>query len=844
MSDAETIRDDESPIQKGGMGYEPGQFVGAGRFQLLSILGQGGGGFVWRGYDEVLETEIALKFLPKKVRNDPRAFANLREEVLNSRRLAHPNIVTIFNLEKHGEEEPFISMELVRGRNLSQALMDQPGQTFLWEQLHPLVEQLCSALAYAHQLRVVHRDLKPSNLMLTETDQLKLADFGISRMMSDTETRMHVRKQVSGTLLYMSPQQLEGKSAKPADDIYSLGATLYELVSGTPPFYRGEILHQILTMEAQPLQQRLAEREVCNPVPASVRTTIQRCLAKDPADRPSDIEEVAADLELGLKLPGVRTKPVTARTFPTARPPPIAPTPGAPETRARTPPEPTNAEEPAEVESKTSWAKIFVIAVLGLVLLATTWVVFNPAWLRPGRNRPADTNELQNAGSSNLPPVTGTSTPKSPTNTAPVEAVWTNPAPGESTTTPIPPPPTEAQLSILARGQNVSVVLKAKSTGVEFRGNIKTNIVVPPGLYRLTGTTHAWKVPFVMEDLELAAGRTQIVSVATVKVESEPPGADVWDGMRPLGQTPLEFPVLRMVNCTLRLEKAGYYTVSLPSRMVIDNDTIGPVRLARAKHPTVGGYTNSLGAPFFPVAEGVWICATETKLGHYRTFARQWPTFRGKHLSLSGLSDVTEGWARSPRNPSEKRTDDDPAVNVSFVDAVKFCKWLTLVEHEQKALEKEWEYRLPTDAEWGKAAGLAQEPGATPFARSRDLQLQDVFPWGPGRSPPSNFANYNETNHDRYPTLAAVFDLPPNALGLHHMHGNVSEWCGDEFGEKPRPPAKRSGEQHSPPVERSVRGGSYLTDRIDHMRTNYREGILEDQESRNVGFRIVLSKKP
>ncbi len=849
MSDDETLREGAGGAGLGGTDKEVGQMVWEGRFQLLGVLGQGGGGWVWRAYDEVLDVEVALKFLPRQVHNDPRTLASLRAEVLNSRRLAHPNIVTIFNLERHGGEDPFISMELVRGRNLSQVLSEQPGQFLPWEAVVPLIEQLGAALAYAHQERVVHRDLKPSNLMVTEEGLLKLADFGISRLMSETETRLRVRQQASGTLLYMSPQQLEGKGARPSDDLYSLGATLYELLSGTPPFYRGEVLHQILTVEAQPLQQRLSERGICSAVPVAARTTILRCLAKSAEDRPQSVEELMEAMELKLSPPGVRSR--------IALPAGLVRGPGLPATTRReaevvpvvVPASPAWKEEPeptgegALAEEATSagrgwrgWravvAVVALVAVLGVI--GTALVLMNRSPLGEEPEGPPPGVAPPPGGE------VGREVEAQPETTGPERKEG---AGAQSSTVTKEVAPKAGRLAVTARGQDLRVELRAKASGSRMQFMAREPLELPPGHYALRATAPAWRVPFEMEDVEVVEGRPRVVELATVRVLSEPPGAEVWDGERLVGTTPVEFPVSKGHVCRLRLGLPGYYEEEPREREIDDDKTVGPITLVRANHPTVGVYINGLGMPFFPVGAEVWMCAHETAVGHYRTFMGEWPDFRRRYLELSGLAEPAEGWARQVRTkPTERRSNEDPVGYVPWVDAVKFCLWLTLREREQKRLDPGWEYRLPSDAEWGKGAGLEEEPGATPYERARDPRLQEVFPWGTSIKPVFGTANYHGTNHDPYGSLAVVSALPTNRWGLHHMYGNLSEWCLDEFGAPPDAGARGGGRARVAVPERTVRGASFMTDRIDHMRVNYREGFAETNQSPNIGFRVVLTK--
>src|SRR5262249_15795128 len=160
--------------------------------------------------------------------------------------------------------------------------------------------QLCEALDYAHNYaRVIHRDLKPANLMVNRRGELKISDFGIARSLSDTVGRLTVEQGRSGTLVYMSPQQLEGKRGTHLDDIYSLGATLYDLLTSQPPFYSGNIDRQIHERVPPSMTER---RKDLNIEPASVppiwEQVVAACLQKDPAKRPQSAMEVAHGLQL------------------------------------------------------------------------------------------------------------------------------------------------------------------------------------------------------------------------------------------------------------------------------------------------------------------------------------------------------------------------------------------------------------------------------------------------------------------------------------------------------------------------------------------------------------------
>src|SRR5438067_13698292 len=140
--------------------------VGAGRFTLVRPLGRGGMGEVWLAQDERLGEPVALKFLPPEVRADPVALHELRRETARSQKLTHPNIVRIHDLHEDPDGLAFIAMEFVDGPTLSALRIDQPNRVLPWDYLKSLIQQLCTALEYAHSEDVIHRDLKPGNIMV------------------------------------------------------------------------------------------------------------------------------------------------------------------------------------------------------------------------------------------------------------------------------------------------------------------------------------------------------------------------------------------------------------------------------------------------------------------------------------------------------------------------------------------------------------------------------------------------------------------------------------------------------------------------------------------------------
>lgn len=291
---------------------QPGRRVFA-RYTLHHEIGRGGMGVVWRVRDEELERDIALKFLPEAVAHDPEAIRDLKRETRRCLELTHPHIVRVYDLVQDAGAAA-IAMELVEGQSLARHKAEAPGACLNVTELAPLVAQLCSAIDYAHRTaKVAHRDLKPANLLVTTAGLLKVTDFGIARSLSETHTRLtgSAATDTSGTLLYMSPQQLAGDQPSAADDIYALGVTLYELLTGKPPFYRGEVLTQVRERSPAPLAaHRQAVGAEGEPIPPVWETVILACLAKTPAGRPASAADVARQLGLVPALTALSTSPV------------------------------------------------------------------------------------------------------------------------------------------------------------------------------------------------------------------------------------------------------------------------------------------------------------------------------------------------------------------------------------------------------------------------------------------------------------------------------------------------------------------------------------------------------
>jgi serine/threonine protein kinase/tetratricopeptide (TPR) repeat protein len=354
------------------------------RYRVIRELGRGGMGVVLLAHDTALDIPVAVKLVPDLVVKDTEAVADLRKEVLRGMALNHDGVVRTHHFEKD-ERGAGIVMEFVEGDNLTELKQRQPGGCFDPEQILPWLEQLCAVLDYAHrEKRIIHRDLKPRNIMVThggtrapsalaDPGRIKVADFGIAAVISDSMSRHSMEGKVSGTLSYMSPQQAEGKRPSHLDDIHALGATIYELLTGRPPFFRGNqatIFQQIINVVPPSMAERREELDVQGKpsLPLPWEETIAACLAKDPTARPQNAGEVLTRLRrvTATQLDHAWTPPPRpTNTWRATTPPPreqVRPAAAAATTSSsRQPPTPT----PSRSHVPLVLAAIISIAVLG-----------------------------------------------------------------------------------------------------------------------------------------------------------------------------------------------------------------------------------------------------------------------------------------------------------------------------------------------------------------------------------------------------------------------------------------------------------------------------------------------
>jgi eukaryotic-like serine/threonine-protein kinase len=269
---------------------------------------RGGMSAVYKAFDPNLKRVVAVKLIHPHLASDPKFLVRFEEEAAAVAQLRHPNIVKVFDFDHDGDLY-YMVQEFVPGETLQERLrrLNREGRRLSLKETIQITAEMCDATGYAHELGMIHRDIKPANIMLNDEGQAVLMDFGIVKI---TSSQQHTATgAVVGTALYLPPEIIRGEAADPRSDIYSLGVTLYEMVSGRPPFEANSAMTLLMMHLHDPVPDL---RKLRPEVPNKFIAVIEKALAKDRSDRYRSMGEMAVALRrLGMcsQLPRLRMRP-------------------------------------------------------------------------------------------------------------------------------------------------------------------------------------------------------------------------------------------------------------------------------------------------------------------------------------------------------------------------------------------------------------------------------------------------------------------------------------------------------------------------------------------------------
>lgn len=802
-----------------------------GRYSVIREIGRGGMGVVMLAHDGELGIDIALKLIPDLLIRDDEALDDLKQEVLKGMTLTHPGIVRTHGLVRD-ENLAAIVMEYVDGGNFNDLKRLQPEGCFDPADLLPWIEQLCPALDYAHfEIQIAHRDLKPRNLMFTRTGRIKVADFGISSSLGDSMTRATMKGPSSGTPAYMSPQQVMGSRPSHLDDIYGLGATLYELLTGKPPFYKGEIVYQVLDCLPPPLSQRREELGVLEkePIPETWQRTIEACLAKNPASRPQSAGELLRWINEPELIPAITSpSPEVAVETPSGG--------GLPSARRR-----------GTGRRWLLFAGAGIIAATGLAMLPATGMFFGKRPPLPSPLNISSAEVLPSGMTGTLyqhalgvnggaPPYTWSlESGELPSGLAMDAAGRIHGIPQSAAQALFKVAVVDAARAV-ARRQLGLTITSAAPGEVE---DIKTPTpsappapAVPPP--RITS-------PARLPDGE--AGTSYGFSLSAVggvppfswslSSGGLPPGLELGVDGRISGIP------LNSGNCDFSLK-----AIDQAGTTATMNASLSVLPAPKPAIPKLNvPHVNSLGMRF--VASGtanVYFSVWLTRVQDFRAFVEA-----TNHNAMDRVVALQMGVKREAKlkplagvhweKPGFNQTDKHPVCCVSWEDAKKFCSWLTEKEHKDGTLPAGLSYRLPFDVEWRRALCLEPQDGAKPR-----------FPWGLAEQPGDRKCNLagKEIDNGEIPKAWKIFPLggaasyvdgapfpspvdhfPANPLGLHDIYGNLWQFCEDATGENLD--------------RRLMRGGSWLTNEATELLLSTSFDRPPNGRGVDAGFRCVIA---
>ena len=875
----------------------------AGRYRVVRQLGQGGMGSVWLAEDTQLDgKQFAIKMLPSILVSNKRAYRQLKDEALVAMKLTHPNIVTLRAFEENGGN-PFLVMDYIDGQTLDDYLADKG--TLGEDEVIRVLRPIAAALDYAHGKGVVHRDVKPANVMIAKDGTPFILDFGIAREIQETLTRV-TGKLSSGTLLYMSPEQLNGDAPKKEQDIYSFAAMAYECLKGEPPFSHGQIEFQIMNKQPDP-----------PPGGTQLVASVMAGLAKKPADRPETCAAVLEGRDSNRVERAERVEGNVSRRDAEAQSG-VAGTPRPPESNggARRPAEPQRDDfgrkEHKERKGSGIGKVLGILALLAALGGGGAWYYHQQQEARIAAERKVQVEESRKAAEEAKRKAEEErleAARKTEATQIRIEALvqkgkvdcisdddgfkarkdafadaftraealfdektkrWSEAAQGFT--------------NYVAQSKTLVALDGERRTAAEKRSeavNAKSRAEEAEAeKYALTRWGEAVKLlasaneEFGQMDFASAkdtfgsAARQFILCADEAKVERERAEAAAKaerERQEAAAKEKAEREARERERRAKWRQEGRQFTVDEPYGFAMTMKWCPAGTFTMGSPSAEEGRYDDEVQHQVTLTKGFWMGETEVTQGQWRKIMDGETV---ADLARKGLQDDTiyniggkqqtlrQLWGMDrngdPMNRCGDLKDDVPVYNVSWNEAVEFCRRLTQRERTAGRIPDGYEYRLPTEAEWEYAC-RAGTTAALPNGRDirilgqRNAPALDDIAWYGGNSSVGfgagrgvDTANWPEKQYpDGRAFAREVKGKQANYWGLYDMIGNVWEWCNDwyggyGYGSATDPTGASSG------AYRVIRGGSWNS-RARSCRSAYRGRNSPGIRNIILGFRVALA---
>lgn len=444
----------------------------AGKYEILSVLGTGGMGVVYKGRQDVMDRIVAIKMLQSHHLNDSLSVKRFQQEGRATCKLNHPHIITVYDFGISQQTgQPFIVMDYLQGVPLSE-IIKQEGQVSV-DRAIKMFMQSSDALGHAHKHGIIHRDLKPSNIVLIsydgDKDFVKVVDFGVAQIMEDSQGSDHQRLtqmgEVCGSPVYMSPEQCQGHKLDQRSDIYSMGVVMYETLTNRLPLL-GRTMVETMRKHIEEPPPPFSEVRPDLYIPERVEAVILKALAKDPADRHQSMEHLVNELDLSIPRPG---RSQVLRT---------APAEGETEVKV------VNAEALTALLFKLTWAQWAAVLVVTVTLGALT-IVGLSTMLSSRKQAPQAVTQTAPAVEAAPKPGDTVSPAATTATTPPVDTVTPDPAgtttttAGRETSTPTPTTTATATPPAPDRGTASSTTAAGKTPALSTASGVSTDGQTP-----------------------------------------------------------------------------------------------------------------------------------------------------------------------------------------------------------------------------------------------------------------------------------------------------------------------------------------------------------------------------